>query len=181
KFQPMKGSSRASSGAALDLATNQINSLLSQVSKDYKLNVDMNADVTGGSEYALGVEKGFLDDQLIISGSFGTRNSTTGNGTQSSLIGDIEIEYKLNKDGTFRVNVFNESNDNRGLQSNNRGQFKQGIGIYYKESFNSFKDFKLLQKFLDIFRSKANKRYPIRKKKQQTPVPKGEAVIPEKN
>lgn len=181
KFQPMKGSSRASGGAALDLATNQINSLLSQVSQDYKLNVDMNSDVSGGSEYAVGVEKGFLDDQLIISGSFGTRNSASGNGngTQSSLIGDIELEYKLNKDGTFRINVFNESNDNRGLQSNNRGQFKQGIGIYYKESFNNFKDFKLLQQFLDIFRPKSKKRYPIRRKRQQTPIPKAVAIVEE--
>lgn len=177
KFQPMKGSSRASGGAALDLASNQINSLLSQVSQDYKLNVDMNSDANGGSEYAFGVEKGFLDDQLVISGSFGTRNSASGEHTQSSLIGDIEIEYKLNKDGTFRINVFNESNDNRALQSNNRGQFKQGVGIYYKESFNTFKDFKLLQQFFDIFRSKKNKRYPIRRKKQQTPIPK-EAVLP---
>lgn len=178
KFQPMKGSSRASGGAALDLASNQINSLLSQVSQDYKLNVDMNSDASGQSEYALGVEKGFLDDQLVISGSFGTRNSTAGNETHSSLIGDIEIEYKLNKDGTFRINVFNESNDNRALQTNNRGQFKQGVGIYYKESFNTLGDFKLLQQFFDIFRQKGNKRYPIRRKKQQTPVPKSAAVTP---
>lgn len=180
KFQPMKGSSRASGGAALDLASNQINSLLSQVSQDYKFNVDMNSNAQGMSEYQFGVEKGFLDDQLVVSGSFGTRNSTAGNQTQSSLIGDIEIEYKLNKDGTFRINVFNESNDNRVLQSNNRGQFKQGIGIYYKEDFNTFGDFKLLQQFFDIFRKKANKRYPIRRKKQQTPLPKQEAVQPKK-
>lgn len=181
KFQPMKGSSRASGGAALDLASSQINALISQVSQDYKLNVDMSSDAQGGSEYAVGVEKGFLDDQLVISGSFGTRNSTTGEQTQSSLIGDIEIEYKLNKDGTFRINVFNESNDNRRLQSNDRGQFKQGVGIYYKESFNTFGDFKLLQQFFDIFRKKENKRYPIRRKKQQTPVPKPEAVEPKKD
>lgn len=178
KFQPMKGSSRASGGAALDMASNQINSLLSQVSQDYKLNVDMNSDAQGGSEYALGIEKGFLNDQLVISGSFGTRNSAAGSQTHSSLIGDIEIEYKLNKDGTFRINVFNESNDNRVLQTSNRGQFKQGVGIYYKENFNTLNDFRLLQQFFDIFRKKQNKRYPIRRKKQQTPVPK-DGILPE--
>lgn len=171
KFQPIKGSSRASGGAALDLASNQINSLLDQVSQDFKVNVNMNADDVGRSEYEVGVKKGFLDDQLVISGSFGARNQTSGNQTQSSVIGDIEIEYKLNKDGTFRINVFNESNDNRGLQSTNRGMFKQGVGLYYKESFNTFKDFKLYQQFLDIFRKKQNKRYPVTRKKQQTPVP----------
>lgn len=178
KFQPTKGSTRASGGAALDLATNQINSMLSQVSQDYKLNVDMNTDSEGRSEYALGIEKGFLDDQLVVSGSFGARNDTKGNQSQSTVIGDLEIEYKLNKEGSFRINVFNESNDNRYLQSNNeRGLFKQGIGIYYRENFNSFRDFRLLQKFYDIFRKKENKRYPISRKKQQTPVPTKEEEL----
>lgn len=172
KFQPIKGTGRASGGAALDLATNQINSILNQISKDYKFNVDMNSNNQGNSEYALGIEKGFLDDKLIVSGSFGARNATSGDETQSSVIGDIEVEYKLNKSGTFRVNVFNISNDNRGIQSNgDRGLFKQGIGVYYRENFNSLNDFQLLQMFFDIFRKKENKRYPIRRKKTQTPVP----------
>lgn len=177
KFQPMKGSTRASGGAALDLVSQQINSLLSQVSQDYKLNVDMNSDLYGQNEYAVGIQKGFLDDQLVITGSVGARNSNTGGSAQSSLIGDIEIEYKLNRDGTFRVNVFNESNDTRVIQTQNRGQFKQGIGVYYKEDFHTLDDFKLLQKFLDIFRKKENKRYPIRRKKQQTMVPKTEEEL----
>ncbi len=172
KFQPMKGSSRASGGAALDLVSQQINSLLSQVSQDYKLNVDLNSDSQGQNEYAVGIQKGFLDDQLIITGSVGARNSTVSGNAQSSIIGDVEVEYKLNKEGTFRINVFNESNDTRVIQTQNRGQFKQGIGVYYKEDFNSFKDFKLFQKFLDIFRKKKNKRYPIRRKKHQALVPK---------
>lgn len=177
KFQPMQGSSKASGGAALDLVSQQINSLLSQVSQEYKLNVDMNSDMYGQNEYAVGIQKGFLDDQLMISGSFGARNSNVGGSSQASLIGDIEVEYKLNKEGTFRINVFNESNDTRVIQTQNRGQFKQGIGIYYKEDFHTFKDFKLLQKFLDVFRKKENKRYPIRRKKEQTQLPKLEEEI----
>ncbi len=172
KFQPMKGSSKASGGAALDLVSQQINSLLSQVSQEYKLNVDMNSDMYGQNEYAVGIQKGFLDDQLMITGSVGARNSNVGGNSQASLIGDIEVEYKLNKEGTFRINVFNESNDTRVIQTQNRGQFKQGIGVYYKEDFHSIKDFKLLQKFLDVFRKKENKHYPIRRKKEQTQVPK---------
>ena len=177
KFQPMKGSTRASGGAALDLVSQQINSLLSQVSNDYKLNVDLNSDLYGQNEYAVGIQKGFLDDQLIITGSVGARNSTSGGSSQSSLIGDVEIEYKLNRDGTFRVNVFNESNDTRVIQTQNRGQFKQGVGIYYKEDFHTLNDFKLLQKFIDIFRKKENKRYPIRRKRQQTMIPKTEEEL----
>ncbi|MBP6091411.1 MAG: translocation/assembly module TamB domain-containing protein, partial [Crocinitomicaceae bacterium] len=54
KFKPLKGSiTSGSSGTAMDLLTNQINSILSQVSKDYKLNVNLDADnVTGGNTVA---------------------------------------------------------------------------------------------------------------------------------
>jgi len=167
KFQPMKGSTRASGGAALDFASNQINSLLSQMSKEYQLNVSLTSDAPGKNEYAIGIKKGFLDDQLIVSGMFGSRNMTTADQSQSTFIGDIEIEYKLNKEGTFRINVFNESNDNRTLQSTNRGLTKQGIGVYYRENFNTLNDFRLLQQMMDIARRKGKKRHPIRRKKQQ--------------
>lgn len=179
KFQPMKGSSGAGSNAALDLVENQINTMLSQLSEGYKLNVDLASNQLGGNDVAVGIQKGFLNDQLIITGSFGVGNNTTGDQSKSSLIGDLEIEYKLNADGTFRINVFNESNDNNALQTNNQGRFKQGVGVHYREDFNTLHDFKALQIFFDIFRKKENKRYPIRRKKVQTPVPKGDAKLEE--
>ncbi len=177
-FQPLKGSTKAGSGSALDLVSGQINSLLDQVSKDYKFNVDLSSDNVAGNEVAFGVTKGFLDDRLTITGSFGVESTTAGEQSKSALIGDLEIEYKLNESGTFRVNVFNESNDNSVLQSQNQGRFTQGAGVHYREDFNTAKDFKVIQKFFDIFRKKENKRYPYRRKKRQTPVPK-DAVIKE--
>ena len=36
-----------------------------------------------------------------------------------------------------------------------------------------------MQKFLDIFRKKQNKRYPVRRKKIQTPVPKEDEAQPQ--
>ncbi|MFA7274684.1 MAG: translocation/assembly module TamB domain-containing protein [Crocinitomicaceae bacterium] len=175
-FQPLKGSTTSSSGAALDLAANQINSMLSQLSQNYKMAVNMDANsATGDKTFEFGVSKQFLDNRLILTGSFGVENSTTGstdNQAQSFLIGDVNLEYLLNESGTFRVNIFNESNQNRVIQDNNQGMFKQGVGLHYQEDFNSFQDFKIAQYFLDIFRKKGNKRYPIKRKKSQTPVPK---------
>jgi hypothetical protein len=173
RFQPLKGSSADGGSAAADLVANQINSMLSQVSKDYKLNVDLGADnLTGENSLAVGLSKGFLDDRLIFTGSFGVENNAVANQqTQSALIGDVSLEYKLNEAGTFRVNVFNESNDYSIIQDKNLGLFTQGAGLHYQESFDNFGNFKLAQYFLDIFRKKANKKYPIKRKKRQTSVP----------
>lgn len=178
RFQPLKGSNTGTSGTALDLAANQINSMLSQLSQSYKLAVNLDADATGDKTYEVGVSKEFLDNRLILSGSFGVENTaqTTSSSTQSSLIGDVNLEYLLNEEGTFRVNIFNESNQNSVIQDNNQGLFKQGVGLHYQEDFTGYKNFKLIQYFLDLFRKSDNKRFPIKKKKSQTPVPKEEST-----
>lgn len=171
-FQPLAGQTGNTSSAALDLVSNQINAMLAKVSTDYKLNVNMNSDqLSGNDSYEFGISKGFLDDRLILSGSFGVENQKADETNQSSLIGDVNLEYLLNQTGTFRINIFNESNDKSTVQSAKQGNFTQGIGLYYKEDFNSMKDFKAVQYFLDIFRKKKNKRYPVKRKRKQVPVP----------
>jgi hypothetical protein len=173
KFQPLKGTSGASGSAALDLVANQINSLLSSVSKDYKMNVNLDNDLlTGGSSMEFGVSKSFLDNRLIVTGSFGVENnSTSGDKAQGGLMGDVEVEYLLNESGSFRVNVFNESNDQSVIQDKDLGPFTQGAGIHYSEDFDNIHNFKLIQYFLDIFRSAENKRFPVKRNKQTTPIP----------
>jgi len=171
RFQPLKGTTAAGGSAAMDLVSNQINSMLSQVSKDYKLNVNLDSDqLRGESTYKFGVTKGFLDNRLILNSSFGVENVTKSAQTQSAFVGDVRLEYLLNENGTVRVNVFNESNDYSVIQEKNLGPFTQGAGIHYQEDFDNFGNFKLAQYFLDMFRSKENKHYPVKKKKRQTEI-----------
>ena len=177
RFQPLKGSTAAGGSAALDLVANQINSMLALVSKEYKMNVNIGADnLTGENSLEFGVTKGFLDDRLIFTGSFGVENNIpTGSQNQSMLIGDVSVEYLLNESGTFRVNIFNESNDYSIIQDKNLGLFTQGAGINYQEDFDNVDNFMLVQYFLDVFRKKEKKRITVKRKKQQTPIPKAES------
>jgi hypothetical protein len=175
KFQPIDGQTNAGGvggSAALDIAQSQINSMLSQVSKDYKLNVglDMN-NITSRTSMTVGISKGFYRDRLLIKGNFGVENTGISINQNKNLpIGDVNLEYILNESGTFRVNIFNESNQNRIFQLN-QGLFTQGTGVQYKEDFNTLKDFQLYNYFLDIFRSKKNKKINIKRKNKRTPLP----------
>jgi len=173
KFQPLKGTITAGGSAALDLAESQINALLGQVSENYDFNFNSALDeVFGENSVEFGVSKSFLEDRLIISGSFGIENKAnlnteeTDNPYKAGFIGDLFVEYLINESGTFRATAFNQSNSN--TLNENAGQFTQGAGISYHEDFNNAKDFKFLQYFFDIFRSKDKKKYPIKKKKKQT-------------
>jgi hypothetical protein len=179
RFQPIDADQESGTGA-LGLITNQINYMLSSVLSEYNLNLDYDADqITGDNTLEFGMSKSFLDDRLIVSGSFGIEtygdnaNITDANGNEivGQLVGDMKIEYLLNESGSFRVNIFNESTDKTVIQEVDLAPFTQGAGLHYKEDFNSFKDFKLIQYLLDIFRQKGNKRYPNKGNHQQRLVP----------
>lgn len=158
RFVPLTGQglgrgSAGSNNAALDLVSTQINSVLSKMSDEYKMNVNLESDdLSGESSVEFGVSKGFLDDRLQVRGSFGVGSYTQSQGTQNNLIGDLFIEYLLNEKGTFRVNAFNESNANSVVLNTNRGYFTQGVGVNYQEDFYNVNDFKLVQFILDWFR-----------------------------
>lgn len=164
KFQPLKGTVSASGSAALDLVESQINVLLGQLSKDYKVNVDL-----GENNALASVQKNFLDDRLIVTGSFGVESAALAGQSNGAFVGDVNLEYLVNKNGTFRVNAFNQSNNN--TVKENAGPFTQGAGLSYHEDFNSSRDFVLWQSFLDVFRQKENKFVQNKKKKKQTKVP----------
>lgn len=163
-FMPLTGGAGGGTGGAfLDLASTQINALLNKISEGYQMNVNLeNDDYSGQFSGEFGVSKGFLDDRLLISGSFGVGTQRTdnvnssGNSSQNTLIGDVKVEYLLNEQGTFRMNVFNESNNHTVLQNEARGQFTQGVGVSYKEDFHTLEDFKLFQFFANIFRKREN-------------------------
>lgn len=164
EFRPLRGTQNANvsgSNALNELIASQINAVLNQLSGNYDLRVKMTDDeVLNQSTYELGFATKFLDDRLLISGSFGVsqfRNTETQNA--NPFISDFNIEYKLNQSGTFRINAFNRSNQFNALQFNDLGPFTQGIGIYYQESFSGWHDFQLVQYPMDLFRPASRRRF----------------------
>ena len=172
KFQPLKGNLSAGGSAALDLLESQINAALGKLSDNYKLNVDYGADETmGESKVELGVAKGFLDDKLVITGSFGVENrsAASSNGSQSytnSMIGDVNIEYKIQDN--FRVRAFNQSNTNS--VNENQGPFTQGFGVSYYEEFHRFSDLSFVKNLKQLLQKSPKKSELPRPKKHRQPV-----------
>ncbi|MEZ4936250.1 MAG: translocation/assembly module TamB domain-containing protein [Crocinitomicaceae bacterium] len=157
KFQPIVGVQGNVSGgvanAVGEALTGQLNSILNSIDENYNFNVNYNQDDVNKTErYEIGMSTEVLNDRLVISGNFGLENYSGGETNQNNFIGDVKLEYKISKDGSFRVSAFNQSNDTRILQDKDLGQFTQGIGIHYEEDFDKFKNFRLLGYFLDLFR-----------------------------
>jgi hypothetical protein len=57
---------------------------------------------------------------------------------ESAIVGDLEIQYRVNEDGTLNLRLFNREND-----INYIGQgigYTQGIGVTYEVDFDTFKE-----------------------------------------
>ncbi|MEJ6588817.1 MAG: translocation/assembly module TamB domain-containing protein [Crocinitomicaceae bacterium] len=174
-FQPLNSSIEAHASAAMDLAESQVNALLGDVSEEYDLNFSsvVGKDLVGLNLIEFGISRRFFNDRLILSGSFGLEEDSTGNSDEASYIpvGDLFVEYLINESGTFRATAFREADTyNAGNNESGQKAYNHGAGISYQEDFTNVKDFKLLQYFFDIFRPKDKRRFLLKKKRKLTKI-----------
>lgn len=77
-----------------------------------------------------------INDRITVNGKVGV---PVGGITETAIVGDVEVQYSVNKDGTLNLRVFNKEND-----INYIGQgvgYTQGIGMNYEVDFDTFKEF----------------------------------------
>jgi hypothetical protein len=91
-----------------------------------------------------------ISDKITINGKLGV---PVGGVTQSTVVGDVEIELRLNEDGSLKARVFNREND-----INYIGEgigYTQGVGLSYEVDFNTFRD--IINKIIRENKDKKNK------------------------
>ena len=75
-----------------------------------------------------------LNNRLLINGNFGYRDNPT---TTNNFIGDFDLQWLLNKKGTFSLKAYSKTNDRYFTKSS---LTTQGVGLAVKKDFNSWKD-----------------------------------------
>jgi len=133
------GNAAASTGSELlsNRLNNMLGSMMGNLDKDLSLGVNYRpGSQTNSEEVLLNVNRNFLDDKLSVDGNFGVGNSNAGS---RNYIGDVNIEYKLSKDGRYKLKGFNRTNDNTQLITTG-GLYTQGVGFFFREEFNSFNE-----------------------------------------
>ncbi|WP_010135641.1 translocation/assembly module TamB domain-containing protein [Ochrovirga pacifica] len=91
-----------------------------------------NFDIDNQIDIGLATE---INERILINGKLGV---PVGTRTQSAVIGEVKIEFLLNKDGTLRSSVFNRQNE---IQYSEEEQgYTQGVGLNYQIDFNNFSE-----------------------------------------
>ena len=117
----------------------QLNNMASQLFDKWNFGVNFNIDdgtATDGkqnNEYTMNFAY-MPNDRVTIMGNVGYKNDGATVNSISNYILDFEIEYKLNQSGKLSAKAYNRTNNSSDFKE---APYTQGIGLVYRESFNS--------------------------------------------
>jgi hypothetical protein len=127
------------SGSLFETATGLLGDIIQ--SEDDKFKVGINVI---GADRRLGKEtdgrfvatiSSKINERFTINGKVGV---PFGGINESAIVGDVEVLYRVNEDGTMNLRLFNKEND-----INYIGQgigYTQGVGVSYEVDFDTFKE-----------------------------------------
>ncbi len=138
-----KNSSYAVGVTTSELLSNQLSNWLSQISNDFDIGVSYRpGDNLTSDEVELALSTQVFDDKVTINGNVGTSNSQT---RDNDIVGDVDVNIRLDKKGKVQLKAFTRSNEYLVYEDSRN---TQGIGIFYKEEFNTFSG--LIKKYLNF-------------------------------
>lgn len=137
-------------GTGIDMLTNAFDNIFNQGDSKFKFKpvytlgekstVD-NVDIDDQLAIAMDFQ---VNDRILINGKLGV---PIGSNEQSTVIGEVNIDFLMNDDGSLRSSVFNRQNEIQYTEEEEG--YTQGVGITYQIDFDNGKE--LLDK---IFRRK---------------------------
>ncbi|MBP5561739.1 MAG: translocation/assembly module TamB [Muribaculaceae bacterium] len=122
--------------------SSQLSSMLGQLSDNWTIAPNFRTDRGDFSDVEVDValSSQLLNNRLILNGNIGYRDNTY-NPRNSNFIGDFDLEYLLNRQGTIRLKAYNHFNDQSYYYVRN-AMTTQGVGIVFKRDFDNLLQFR---------------------------------------
>ena len=134
-----------SATTGFELLSNQLSNWLSGDNYNIVLRYRPRTQMTG-DEIDFGFSKSWLNNRLIVELEGGYLSDASKQATQkaSNFVGEAFITWLIDPEGTFRFKGFTQTIDRYG---ENQGMQESGVGLYYSESFNTFKELRQSLKY----------------------------------
>jgi len=122
----------------LQFLTNQLSNLLSASDYNIVIRYRPKSELTS-DEVDFGLSKSLINNRLFVEveGNYLIDDKQAVNRSASNFMGEAYVTYLIDRAGALKLKAFTQTIDrfdeNQGLQ-------ETGVGIYFKEDFNNFKD-----------------------------------------
>ncbi|MBR2227910.1 MAG: translocation/assembly module TamB domain-containing protein, partial [Bacteroidales bacterium] len=120
----------------------QLNSIFQKLNIPLDLGLNYQQTSAGANLFDVALSTQLFNNRVVVNGTIGNRRLY--GTTTDEVAGDLDIDIKLNKPGTFRLNLFSHSADQYTSFLDNSQ--RNGVGIAYQREFNDFRQF-----FRDLF------------------------------
>ena len=121
---------------ASEMMASQLNNILRQLDIPIDLGFNYQPTENGRDIFDVAVSTQLFNNRVSINGNIGNRQYISS--STSDIVGDLDIEIKLNRQGQLRLTLFSHSADQ---YSNYLDQSQRnGAGIVYREDFNTIGD-----------------------------------------
>lgn len=121
---------------ASEILSNQINNIFQQLGIPLDLGLNYQPGDRGTDIFDVAVSTQLFNNRVVINGNIG--NDPYGNNNRD-VIGNIDVEVKLNNTGNVRLDLFSHAEDQYSSYNDNNNSQRSGIGIVYQKEFNTFR------------------------------------------
>ena len=161
--------------ATSELLSSQLSHLLSQISRDFDIGLNYRpGDQITTDELEVALSTQILDDRITINGNLdvgGNEVTQTSAATNTNnIVGDFDIDFKITENGKLHLKAFNRANDNLIWQA--RSPYTQGVGVFYREDFNTFGE--LMRRYRDAILSLFTREEKEKEESEETSMVRGE-------
>ena len=146
---------------------NQLNNIFHKLDIPVDLGLNYQPNETGNDLFDVAVSTQLFNNRVVVNGNIGNKQYST-SGSKNDVVGDLDIEIKLNRTGAFRLNLFSHSADQFSNYLDNSQ--RNGVGLMYQTEFNSF------GRFIRSIFSRKSKRQESKMQEEQAMI-QGEKVV----
>ena len=142
-----------------EIMSNQLNNIFQKLDIPLDLGLSYQTNDRGNDIFDVAVSTQLFNNRVIVNGNIGNRQYSTSGNANGDVVGDLDIEIKIDRPGAFRLNLFSHSADQYTNYLDNSQ--RNGIGLTYQQEFNSFKEF-----FKKMFAGKKKKEEMLRQEEK---------------
>ena len=120
-----------------EVMASQLNNILEKLNIPVDLGLNYQPNEKGNDVFDVAVSTQMFNNRVVVNGSVGNKQYTEN--AQTDVVGDLDIEIKLDKSGAFRLNLFSHSADSYTNYLDNSQ--RNGVGLTYQTEFSTFRQF----------------------------------------
>ncbi len=122
-----------------EIVSSQLNNILQKLNIPLDFGLGYQQDQVGTDIFDVAVSTQLFNNRVLVNGSVGNRKYSTSKSAYGDVVGDIDIEIKMDRSGELRFKLFSHSADE--FSSSLDFSQRNGLGFSYQKEFDHTREF----------------------------------------